>query len=80
MVLYYRCASLDCHNIIGVENLLVEYSQNSIVKINRIVLQLRSIEKYLDSCVKIRCLRSEDLPYIGIFMTLTLVTHHLPIN
>lgn len=45
-----------------------------------IVLQLLSIDKYLDGYVKIIFLRSENLPYIGIFVTLTLVTQHLPIT
>jgi len=50
------------------------------VKIKRIVVQLLSIEKYLNRWVKTLSLRAKDLPYIDIFTTLTLVTHHLALH
>jgi len=40
-------------------------------------VQLPSWEMYLDSWVKIISLMPEGQPYIGIFLTLTLVTDHL---
>jgi len=50
------------------------------VLIMRIVLQLVSIEMYLDDCVNILSLTSKNLSYIGLFIPLPLMTNHLVLH